>query len=83
MRLFALILPWFLLSCSLKEPGSAFECDCDYLSDTDQNTEQKVFACALNENEANAVARGCQGPGSVESCRCRPVDGPCKSGCAR
>lgn len=83
MRWAFVAVSWFAVGCSLREPGSAFECDCQYLSDTDQNTQQRVYACALNEHEAVAVARGCQGPGSVESCRCKAAEGPCQSGCAR
>ena len=50
-----------------------YDCNCDYLTDTDLTGEERVRVCADGLDEARQRARGCaqtHSPGSVSRCAC-------------
>lgn len=68
-----------------REGGSPYTCVCTYLSEQAQAARREFTVCAVNDHEANAVARGCQGPGDIEGCTCQQARAgtACQSGCSR
>lgn len=60
-------------------PSRRFACSCDFLTDMDDASVQKVQVCARNEGRARERAIGCAqsgAPATVQGCQCEPSDAP-------
>jgi len=62
-------------------PGERFSCSCDFLTDMDDASVQKVEVCAESASVASERAVGCAqsgAPATVQACRCERM---AKDGC--
>ncbi len=74
-------------ACERKTDGAAerFACSCDFLTDTDKPSVQRVEVCAVNLELARQQAIGCAqsaAPAPIQTCACEPqTKGPsCRAG---
>lgn len=59
-------------------PGEPFDCQCTYLTDTDDEGRQTERVCAHSEARAAAIAKGCAArgaPAPVQGCACVKASG--------
>ena len=60
-------------------PRQRYACTCDFLTDMDDASVQKVEVCAHDESVARERAVGCAqsgAPATVQACRCEPSSVP-------
>ncbi|MEQ9317774.1 MAG: hypothetical protein RIF41_01400 [Polyangiaceae bacterium] len=76
----ACLLTLVVGGCKKDEPpGHRFACTCDFLTDMDDASVQKVEVCAANESVARERAIGCAqsgAPATIQGCRCEPSTDP-------
>lgn len=61
-------------------PREAFDCRCQYLTDTDVPGEQATPVCVERGGSPESAASECvsgMGVGHVEKCACQKADRPC------
>ncbi len=64
-------------------PARSYGCSCEFLTDTDDLSTQKVTVCAASLAVAEASAVGCAqsgAPAPVQACRCAEQAGACTVG---
>jgi hypothetical protein len=76
-----------LVACSSPK-GASYDCACEYITDTDGLSEQRVSVCAPEPDAASGAGKGCAqtfAPGNVQSCECKPVTQaePCDVGACK
>jgi hypothetical protein len=60
--------------CDDKPPAVVYDCDCPFLTDTDDTSIQKVEICETTPIRAQSAAVGCAqsgAPATVQSCECK------------
>ena len=77
----AAIALFALPGCDRKsEAKSLFSCHCEFLTDTDGSSEQRVDVCAAGHDAAIDAAAGCAqaaAPAPIQGCRCEAASGTC------
>ena len=70
-----------LFACERQsEPKRLFSCQCEFLTDTDGSSEQRVEVCAPGQIAAVDAAAGCAqaaAPAPIQGCRCEATTGKC------
>lgn len=76
----ALVVLLLAAGCETRTPREAYDCTCNYLTDTDVPGEQKTAVCVEQGKQPESAASECvagMGVGHIEKCTCTKQARPC------